>query len=118
MMAGTSTGSIISAALAYPNPKDKDKEKKDQRPWYFMQEIMNIYTKTGNKIFVASSSSAMWSFLIFLLMVVGCAFLGWSINYKYFNHEEDAKKYEEVKKKGERVKLTPVQKTESENKMK
>jgi patatin-like phospholipase/acyl hydrolase len=27
MMAGTSTGSIISAALAYPHPDDKDKPK-------------------------------------------------------------------------------------------
>lgn len=97
MMAGTSTGSIISAALAYPNPKDKDKEKKDQRPWYFMQEILNIYTLECDKIFVASSSSALWSFMIFIMVVVGCGFLGWTINYKYFNHEEDARKYEEVK---------------------
>jgi patatin-like phospholipase/acyl hydrolase len=27
MMAGTSTGSIISAALAFPDPADKDKSK-------------------------------------------------------------------------------------------
>lgn len=88
MMAGTSTGSIISAALAYPNPEDKDKKPEERRPWYFMQEILNIYTKTGDKIFVASSSSGFASLMILLFMVAGCAALGFAFNYKYFNHRK------------------------------
>lgn len=39
MTAGTSTGSIIAAALAYPNP-EKGKQKE---PRFFMQEILDIY---------------------------------------------------------------------------
>ena len=42
MMAGTSTGSIISAALSYPSGEVNDKGV--QIPKYFAKEVMEIYS--------------------------------------------------------------------------
>lgn len=117
MMAGTSTGSIISAALAYPHPEDKDKAPAERRPWYFMQEVMNIYTKTGDKIFVASSGSGTAAFVIFILMVAACVALGCSFNYKFFNYTKHNAKIEELKSKGGYVKLTNSRKDEYSDKI-
>lgn len=49
MMAGTSTGSIISGALAYPVKKYEDSVPfKDRVPKFFMKEVMEVYTTKGD----------------------------------------------------------------------
>ena len=49
MMAGTSTGSIISAALSYPSGEvNKDKVPV---PKFFAKEVMEIYSENGDRIF-------------------------------------------------------------------
>lgn len=117
MMAGTSTGSIISAALAYPNPEDKELPRDQRRPWYFMQEIMAIYTETGDQIFVASRSSAVVGFFIFVFMLAGCGALGYAFNHHHFNFEKDRKKIEEIREKTQRIELTKDQKVAQMSKM-
>ena len=113
MMAGTSTGSIIAAALSYPNPDDKDKEMKDRRPWYFMEEIMGIYTKTGDKIFVASRSSAVTGTLIFILFIATCATIGYLINFNYFNASKEEEKLRQVSELSQRPRLSKKAKDEN-----
>ena len=52
LLAGTSTGSIISAALAYPIERYADTVPKVERvPKYFMKEVMDIYSTKGDQIF-------------------------------------------------------------------
>ena len=45
MTAGTSTGSIISAGIAYPREDDKEK------PLYYMDDLLKIYSTLGDQIF-------------------------------------------------------------------
>jgi len=64
MTAGTSTGSIIAAALAYP-------EKDKKTPKYFMDTILEIYTTKADQIFVSNSFNSTTKFLwvsIFVLV--------------------------------------------------
>lgn len=91
LMAGTSTGSIISAALAYPLPEDKNKSAAEQMPQYFMQDILDIYTKEGNRIFVSYSHGFFNNFLIFLFFVCSCAAFGWYRGKSRFDNENEKK---------------------------
>ena len=77
MMAGTSTGSILAAGLAYPNPADKNKPQAEQRPFYYMQDLMDIYTKTGDRIFVAYDHHNIKNFFIIVLFAACCGALGY-----------------------------------------
>ena len=49
MMAGTSTGSIISAALTYP--ADDDLATGEQVPQYWSKEVIEVYSQRGNELF-------------------------------------------------------------------
>ena len=49
MMAGTSTGSIISAALSYPS--DDLLPTGEQIPQYWAKEVIEVYSQRGNEIF-------------------------------------------------------------------
>ena len=46
MMAGTSTGSIISAALAFPS--DDTLPTGEQVPQYWSKEVIDVYAKQGD----------------------------------------------------------------------
>ena len=83
MMAGTSTGSIIAAALAYPHPDDPT------IPKYFMQEIMDIYTIENKKIFVPHGTSYSAYFIITMFIIGTCTFVGYyDGKRRYDNFEE------------------------------
>jgi len=101
MMAGTSTGSILAAGLAYPDPKDKDKPKDKQMPFYFMKELMDIYTKEGNKIFVSYDHSFMKAFFIVVLFASSCGALGY-YHGKYRYDNDDIKEAMELVKSNAR----------------
>ena len=49
MMAGTSTGSIISAALSYPSGEKL--ETGEQIPQYWSKEVIEVYSQRGDEIF-------------------------------------------------------------------
>jgi patatin-like phospholipase/acyl hydrolase len=49
MMAGTSTGSIISAALSYPS--DANLTSTIQIPQYWSKEVIEVYAERGGEIF-------------------------------------------------------------------
>ena len=49
MMAGTSTGSIISAALSYPS--DEKLDTGEAVPQYWSKEVIEVYSQRGDEIF-------------------------------------------------------------------
>ena len=84
MTAGTSTGSIVAAALSYPKT-DGDGKKTDV-PLYWAKEIMDIYSEKGELIFKLKSISnvAAGFWLIFFLLTFSC--IGYAIGlYRYAN---------------------------------
>lgn len=52
MMAGTSTGSIITAALSYPTGQET--AEKHKIPKFFADEVIGIYENNGDRIFTSS----------------------------------------------------------------
>lgn len=65
MTAGTSTGSIISAGLSFP------KGNSTNFPKYFADDVIEIYTKNGDKIFSKSEGSELWvQVVIFIIHVL------------------------------------------------
>jgi hypothetical protein len=68
MMAGTSTGSIISAALSYPS--DEKLETGEQVPQFWSKEVIEVYSQRGDEIFQKKSGNKAWvNVLIFFLFV-------------------------------------------------
>ena len=64
MAAGTSTGSIIAAGLAYPIEKDST------TPKYFVKEVIEIYSTKGDQIFSESEGTSTFvQILVFFLFV-------------------------------------------------
>ena len=55
MTAGTSTGSILAAGLAYPI--DDDLHPNSQLPKYFASDLITIYATLGGKIFTKNTRS-------------------------------------------------------------
>jgi len=55
MIAGTSTGSIISAALSYPEETNPD------LPKFFAKDIIEIYITKGDLIFSKKETSNEWN---------------------------------------------------------
>lgn len=58
MISGTSTGSIITAALSYYNKTDPANYKGDPKiPTFFAEEILDIYRNNGAVIFADHKAS-------------------------------------------------------------
>jgi len=92
MISGTSTGSIISAALTY-HAKDKDKENDGRvTPKFFASDVIDVYANQGDRIFSkhasASDSGPKTILLGFFVAAwgVGFYFIG-----KYFYDNEETK---------------------------
>ena len=82
MTAGTSTGSIISAALAYPIGTDNSVQK--QTPKYFSKEIIDVYSNKGEQIFKESEgySTALLTVLFFIhVLFWGGLFYALGVHY-------------------------------------
>ena len=71
MTAGTSTGSIIAGALAYPKSKEEPKV-----PGFSSDTLLNLYKNEGEKIFVRVKMSGPAKFIIGLLIIISFAILG------------------------------------------
>ena len=70
MVAGTSTGSIIAAGLAMPDPIYKD------TPKFKADDLKKVYLNDGEKLFtpIQLSTWLVWFFgiIIFLIMSISC----------------------------------------------
>jgi len=92
MMAGTSTGSIIAAGLSYPQ------EHTAQTPKFYADDIKEIYTKEGDRIFRKSQGLhylAQLGLFLAILVIFGVVsyFLG---RYSYDNPRV-LQRYDELK---------------------
>ena len=79
MIAGTSTGSIISSGLAFPNSSYPG------MPAYYADDILEIYRTKGDDLFllqkIVTKSHAFWFFII----VVVFGILGYFIGVKKYD---------------------------------
>ena len=81
MTAGTSTGSILAAGLAYPdvtntelvNQNINKNYKPDEvfiKPGFFAPELVDIYAKRGGEIFVSRKNNVMLILSIIIFIVI------------------------------------------------
>ena len=73
MMAGTSTGSIISAALSYPSGEVNADDV--PIPKFFAKEVMDIYAKNGDRIFTKHNYSPSTGLQV-LMVFIFCTIMG------------------------------------------
>jgi uncharacterized membrane protein len=96
MTAGTSTGSIVAAALSYPKT-DKD-GKRTEDPLYWAKEIIDIYSLKGNLIFkmksIGNFAAGFW--LVFFVVTFGL--IGYTIGYFTYTDPEIQNAIEDFKK--------------------
>ena len=70
MTAGTSTGSILAAGLAYTNTTDNN-------PTFFAQELIEIYSTKGDIIFTAKTFPSILKIFLFILIVALVGYTGY-----------------------------------------
>lgn len=97
MVAGTSTGSIISAALSCPKEGQENVEFAKKEPKFFMKEVMEVYTTKGEQIFAKNEAITWWGQLIAFLacmIVFGISF--YCLGKKCFDSDKQMEEYEHV----------------------
>jgi hypothetical protein len=131
MTAGTSTGSILAAGLAYPNATYYNLTAEEQaankvevngqvytHPGFFADELIDIYAVKGGEIFVSNSLSAFWVFLWFTLFVGANGLVGFGIGCYLYDNESVTGSFRSLRKavsnaKRENKKQEPKYKAES-----
>ena len=83
MTAGTSTGSILAAGLAYPTPGDKS------QPMYFGDELLEIYTTQGNRIFTKKTLSGVATTISFFIILGVVSGSGYFYGTRIYDNEEE-----------------------------
>lgn len=98
MISGTSTGSIITAALSYYNKGDpRNKEGENKIPTFFADEIKNIYTENGSVIFADHKASGDGTqVLVFLIFVVIWGALFYMLGKHIYDNEETKKNFDRI----------------------
>lgn len=82
MTAGTSTGSILAAGLAYPN----ENRIAEKEPKFFANDLLKIYSERGNEIFVKKTLGGGAAFFYLLCYLVVFGGLSWWLgSYLYDN---------------------------------
>ena len=85
MTAGTSTGSIISAGLVYPDSPRKT------YPKYFADDIIEIYSTRGGEIFLKHQNRYFALVIMIAVLVGGLGYLGKKTGEKiYANKKREA----------------------------
>ena len=83
MMAGTSTGSIISAALSFPS--NDVLPSGEQVPLYWSKEVIDVYSKQGDQIFQKKQGSGNFVrgliFFVFITIIGGLFYILGKIFY-------------------------------------
>jgi len=82
MTAGTSTGSILAAGLAYPDLNNMETKK----PAFFADDLLKIYAERGGEIFVKKSLNWLITAGIIIILIVVFGSLSYIAgNYIYDN---------------------------------
>mmetsp|Transcript_4126 Transcript_4126/g.6984 ORF Transcript_4126/g.6984 Transcript_4126/m.6984 type:complete len:154 (-) Transcript_4126:961-1422(-) len=94
MTAGTSTGSILAAGLAYPS---KDSEVANT-PGFFAADLLSIYSERGGEIFKKKVLG--WgSFIFWLLAFTGAlGYSGWLLGAHLYDNEEVEDAFEDARR--------------------
>jgi len=80
MTAGTSTGSILAAGLAYTNTSDN-------KPPFFAKELIDIYSTKGDIIFTAFRISPVLMTFLDILITLLVSYLGYAIGKAIYERE-------------------------------
>lgn len=92
LIAGTSTGSIISSGLAYPN------SSYPEMPAYYADDILEIYRTKGDDLFklqkLATKAHAFWLFIIVIIFGI----LGYYIGVKKYDDPDLKEAIDGIKK--------------------
>ena len=97
MAAGTSTGSFISAGLGYPkkNPTKEQKEKKF--PEYFGKELLELYTKKGDKIlYQPKVDNSTIKIFVFVVHVLIWGFVFYKIGKHVYDNDKVMEDFEKM----------------------
>ena len=86
MTAGTSTGSIVAAALSYPK-KDTD-GKRTEVPLYWAKEIIDIYSLKGDQIFKRKSIGNFAAIFWLIIFLATFALAGYAIGHYTYTDPE------------------------------
>jgi hypothetical protein len=111
MTAGTSTGSILAAGLAYPDvklyntseaiPEDKLTKRNGKvytQPGFFADGLIDIYAKMGDKIFVPNTLGFGWDLLWFVVFVGVFGAAGWFLGIHWFENEDEIEALRDLRK--------------------
>lgn len=80
MTAGTSTGSILAAGLAYTNTSDN-------KPAFFAKELIEIYSTKGDKIFTALTIPKALMTFLFILITISVSYLGYVLGITIYERK-------------------------------
>lgn len=94
MMAGTSTGSILSTGLSYPK-NDNKTNTCTKEPLYFANDLLAIYRDYASTIFKATKLNTIWVVVIWLVTVLICTLIGYKHGKNHFDNEEVLKSLHE-----------------------
>lgn len=84
MTAGTSTGSIIAAGLAYPN----NTETAPDTPSFNSDKIMDLYQNKGDQIFVKKQISGVYKLIIGIFLILVFAAFGFALGNHWYDNPE------------------------------
>ena len=90
MTAGTSTGSIISAGLSFPREDEKDKPK------YYMDDLLKIYSTLGDQIFQKNELSPGVSFFWVVLFLSLFGGIGYYIGRRNYDNPDVENQFEVI----------------------
>lgn len=102
MTAGTSTGSIIAAALSMPaTEKDSDGNEKlsTTRPQFWADDIVEIYRNDNDKIFDKNEFNQVYLIIIVLFVVPLFIFFGHQRGEKKFDNDKKLRQFIAIREK-------------------
>ena len=94
MTAGTSTGSIIAAALSMPSFENG--QLSDHVPKFWANDIIKIYREDNDKIFDKNSFSIVWLVVICFLMTPLFTYLGYKYGSLRYDNDLKVKQFEVI----------------------
>jgi hypothetical protein len=108
MTAGTSTGSILAAGLAYPDNRlylnksatvteTKRNGKVYTQPRFFAKDLIDIYAVMGGQIFVPNTLGFGWDLLWFVVFIGAFAVGGWFLGIYMFENPEEKAAYKALR---------------------
>jgi hypothetical protein len=97
MISGTSTGSIITAALSYWDKNDKRNVKGAYIPTFFAEEILDIYRNNGAVIFADHKASGDGTqTLVFIVFCVIWGGLFYVLGKHIYDNEETKNNFKRI----------------------